>query len=99
MIDLSRIRSLKTLDEMTADLNEFLTNPQVPVLYTEEYGDVEVFEDDKELVVELMEKIARRRASLEGFLKGQSAKSGSRRKQKSEPTETPVEPQSSVSSD
>jgi hypothetical protein len=99
MLDLSRIRSLNTLDEMTADLTEFITNSHVPVIYMEEYGDAEVFEDDKELAVELLEKIAHRRKSLDGYLKGQATKLGSRRKPKSEPTETPVEPQPAVSSD
>lgn len=100
MIDLSRIRSLKTLDEMTADLKEFITNPIMPVIYLEDYGwDQEDFDDDKELAIELMEKIAARRESLERYLKGPATKSGSRRKPKSEPTETPSEPQSAVGSD
>jgi len=92
MIDLSRIRSLKALDEMTKDLNEFITNPMVVEIYVQEYGwDKEDYEDDKSDAIELLEKIAKRRLSLERYLKVQGEKRGSRRKPKSEPKEVPSE--------
>ena len=96
MIDLSRIRSLKTLDEMTRDLNEFLTNPYVLEIYVKDYGwDKEDYEDDKADVIDLLERIVHRRASLERHLKGQGEKQGSRRKPKSEKAKAPSAPQPS----
>lgn len=75
MIDLNRIRSLRTLEEMKKDLNEFLVNPDVRKVYL---IDLEWSEDDydadKEAVIELLEAIAKRERSLTNYLKVQPEK-------------------------
>lgn len=92
MIDLSRIRSLKTLDEMTGHLNEFINNPDVVKIYVEDYGwGVEDYEDDKGEAIELLAKIEARRLSLDKYLKGQAGKPDSQRKPKLETATTPSE--------
>ena len=69
MIDLTRIRSIKTLEEMKADLKEFLTNPDILTVYVEDYKwGVEDYEADREQVEYLLEQVENRMASLSRFL-------------------------------
>lgn len=68
MIDLNRIRSLKTLESMKKDLNEFLTNETIPLLYEEKYGNLIDYESDIEDVKELMERVEKRMSSLGRYL-------------------------------
>jgi cellulose biosynthesis protein BcsQ len=92
MIDLNKIRSLKTLNEMKKDLKEFVTNPVILTVYIEDYGwGMEDYEADKEAAEELLEKIERRYLSLEKYLKGQTIKRISHRTPKSETEATPSE--------
>lgn len=92
MIDVNKIRSLTTLEEMHRDLTEFMTNPAVAKAYVEDPAEGLVcYEDDKELVVELLEKVERRMKSLKMFLTGQSKKRGSPKSPVSEPSTIPSE--------
>lgn len=92
MIDLSKIRSLKTLEEMKQDLNEFLVNPDVRTIYLEDYGwGEEDYESDRDEVTELLEKVERRIKSLDKYIKGQATTQDSQPLPKSETEETPSE--------
>lgn len=66
MIDLNKIRSLKTLEEMKSDLTQFLAFDRAVMV--EVYNDQEWSEDDyeadKEEVAELLEHVERRIKSL-----------------------------------
>lgn len=76
---------------MTRDLNDFLNNPQVLIVYLEDYGwGEEDYESDREQITYLLEKVERRRRSLEKYLKGQAEKRGSLRKMKSDTKATPL---------
>lgn len=70
MINLNRIRSLKTLAEMKTDLSDFLASPDMLQLYVEDlkWGQ-EDYEADREQVTDLLEQVNRRIASLERFEK------------------------------
>ena len=65
MIDLNRIRSVKTLETMRSDLNVFITNPDCRQVYLEDYGwGDEDYEADVELAKESLERVERRIKSL-----------------------------------
>ena len=71
MVNLNRIRSLKTLEDMKRDLTEFINNPIMKELYKEnavDDGGEEQYEDDKEDAAELLEKVEHRMQSLGKFL-------------------------------
>jgi hypothetical protein len=75
-IDLNRIRSMKKLEEIKADINFFLNEPIVKEIYIEktdddEYGGEEGWRDDVEDAKELLDKVERRIASLGKYLKRQ----------------------------
>jgi hypothetical protein len=90
MIDVNKIRSLKTLEEIKRDLNEFLSNKDILDVYLTEYAwSVDDYEADKELVVELLERVDRRIASLSNFLKGKSKKRGSPQSPATETSKAP----------
>jgi len=92
MIDLNRIRSIKTLEEIKKDLNAFLVYPDMRAVYLEDLGwSDDDYEADKESVVELLEQVERRLRSLSNYLKGQSTRRGSRLKKKSETVASPSE--------
>jgi hypothetical protein len=82
MIDLTRIRSVKTLEEMKRDLEEFMVNSAILTTYVEE---LDWSEDDliadRETVSYLLEKLDRRIKSLTRL----EEKEDSQRTQKSEP--------------
>lgn len=90
MIDLNKIRSIKILEDIKADLNEFLANPVVPTVYVERMDwSLDDYEADKEMVLELLEKVEHRIASLSRFLKGKSKKRDSQPSVPPEPTTSP----------
>lgn len=65
MIDISRIRSVKSLEKIRITLNDFLTNSQVLTSYIEDYNwSEEDYETDKEQVIELLDQIEMRIKSL-----------------------------------
>ena len=65
MINLNRIRSVKTLEEMKQDLTDFLSNPEILNVYVEELDwDSEDYESDKEAVQYLLEQLEHRIVSL-----------------------------------
>ncbi len=67
MIDLSRIRSMKTLDSMRRDLNDFIEFDAtvMKAVYVEEFGwGEEDYEADKDSATYLLEQIERRIKSL-----------------------------------
>ena len=71
MINLNRIRSLKTLEEMKTDLVQFINDPIMKQIYIEEekeFGGDEAYEDDKEDAVDFLEKVERRIVSLTKFV-------------------------------
>jgi hypothetical protein len=71
MIDLNKIRSMKTLENMKKSLSEFVNFDHVTMVsvYTEEFGwDEEDFEADKESATQLLEKVEKRMKSLGKFL-------------------------------
>lgn len=69
MINLNKIRTLKPLEEMKKDLVEFITNPDVPKVYVEEYHwGLDDYESDKEQAQGLLEKVERRIKSLSNYL-------------------------------
>jgi len=75
MIDLNKIRSLTTLEEMKKDLADFLVNPEVIVIYKEENdGRTIEYEDDKELVLAALAKVEHRIQSLGKYLKREAEK-------------------------
>ena len=73
MMDLTRIRSLKTLETMKRNLSDFLTNTEVPNVYTEDlkWG-IEDYEADVDAVKELLEAIEKRMKSLSKYLSKES---------------------------
>lgn len=77
MIELNKIRSVKTLEVMKRDLAEFVSfdrNVMVEV-YDEECGwGEEDYEADLEQVKDLLEQVERRHKSLSGHLAKQKAK-------------------------
>jgi len=74
MIDLSRIRSVKTLEEMKSDLTEFITNPIMLQLYIEDYQwEENDYNDDKEEAQYLLEKVEQRIKSLNHLSKRQDS--------------------------
>jgi hypothetical protein len=70
MIDLSRIRSLKTLEEMRDTCKDFLAlDPKVALaVYDDEDAGPEDYEADVEQTQYLLEKIEKRMKSLGTFL-------------------------------
>lgn len=77
MIDVQKIRSLKTLESIKATLNEFiaLDRAVMVAVYEEEHGwGEEDYEADLEQVKDLLEKVERRHKSLSGHLARQKAK-------------------------
>jgi hypothetical protein len=90
MIDVNKIRSLKTLEEIKRDLHEFLDNKDVLAVYLNEYDwSQDDYEADKEMVLELLEQVDRRIASLSNFLKGKSKKRGSPQSPEKETSKAP----------
>lgn len=90
MIDLSRIRSLKTLEEMKQDLTDFLNNPDIIKVYVEDYGwGEEDYQSDRDEVIDALDKVERRIQSLDKYLKGRAAKPDSLRTPQSETEATP----------
>jgi len=73
MIDLNRIRSLKTLDTMKRDLIAFINNPDVLTVYVEDldWGQ-EDYEADIETATYLLENVEHRIKSLGRFIAKQS---------------------------
>lgn len=79
MIDLSRIRSLKPLEEMKRDLTEFITfDPKVMVeVYEEQYEwGKEDYEADLEQVKDFLEQVERRIKSLGNHIKKSKGSGG-----------------------
>lgn len=69
MIDLNRIRSMKTLEEMKEDLTTFLNDPIMLEVYVEDFQwGPEDLEADRESATELLEKVEKRMVSLKRFL-------------------------------
>ena len=94
MIDLNKIRSLKTLESIKADLMAFLTNSDILSVYEKNFDwSEDDYEADKELVEELLAKVEHRIASLSRFLKGQAKKQDLSKSPDSEITTTPGSPQ------
>jgi D-Tyr-tRNAtyr deacylase len=90
MIDVSKIRSLKMLESIKADLKEFLTHPDMERAYIEVFDwSKDDYEADKEQVEELLKKVERRIVSLSNFLNGTSKKRGSRPSPKQAQSATP----------
>jgi hypothetical protein len=90
MIDVNKIRSLKTLESIKADLNEFLSHPDIPRAYVEEFDwSTDDYEADKETVLELLGKVERRIVSLSNFLTGKAKKRGSRQSPQTEQSKNP----------
>lgn len=74
MIDLNRIRSLKTLETIKKTLTEFLSNPEILNVYREDYGwGEEDYEADINEVKEMLESIEHRMKSLGRFIARQNA--------------------------
>lgn len=68
MIDLNRIRSVKTLEEMKADLTEFLVNPEIKDVYVTDYGwSEDDYVADREQVEYMLDKVKYRLSSLIRF--------------------------------
>ncbi len=88
MIDLTRIRSIKTLEEIKRDLEEFLSSPDILPVYLNE---LEFSEDDlvadKEQATYLLEKVNRRIVSLTRL----EVKEGLQHKQTLEPKASPFQ--------
>ena len=100
MIDLTRIRSIKTLEDMKKDLEFFIREPIIAEIYLEDYGwDEEDLGADRDEAQYCIEKIDKRIASLnkwnEKKISLPKAKQGKRRCKKSEPKEIACEGQSS----
>jgi len=94
MIDLNKIRSLKMLETIKADLMAFLANPDILSAYEKSFDwSEDDYEADKELVEELLAKVEHRIASLSRFLKGQAKKQDLSPSPDSEPATTPDSPQ------
>jgi hypothetical protein len=73
MIDLNRIRSLKTLTNIKKLLTEFISNPIIPQIYKEDCDwSEEDYTSDKEQATELLEKVNHRMESLGKFLEKQA---------------------------
>jgi hypothetical protein len=88
MIDLNRIRSIKTLEEMKDDLLSFINDPDMLQVYTEDFGwGEEDLDADVESANYLLERVEHRIQSLTRLLK----KTGSLPPQKSEKEEVPSE--------
>lgn len=87
MIDLNAIRSVARLEEIKADLVEFINHPQMKEVYLTQY---EWSEDDYtadiEASSELLERVERRLKSLKDF----EAKKDSPRCKKSETKASPL---------
>ncbi len=93
MIDLNKIRSVKVLEDIKRDLNSFLSNPQVPTVYVTELDwSEDDYEADKEMVLELLEKVEHRINSLSRFLKGKSKQPDSQPSVPPEPSASPDAP-------
>lgn len=88
MIDLSRIRSLKTLEKMKTDLTNFITMPEIKFVYIEDlkWGE-EDLEADREMAEYLLEKIDSRIKSLTKYLNQPKEKPVKLRCKKSETKE------------
>ena len=68
MIDLNKIRDVKKLEEMKADLTEFLANPDVKKVYLEVWGwGEEDYDADREQAEYMLEQVERRLKSLSRF--------------------------------
>lgn len=75
MIDLNKIRSIKLLESIQADLKAFLSNEEVSAVYVDKLDwSLDDYEADKEMVSELLERVNRRILSLSNFLTGKSKK-------------------------
>jgi len=75
MIDLSRIRSLKTLEEHKKVINDFINNPNILQHYIENLDwDEGDYECDVEQAKELLEKIEHRMKSLGNHLSNEKKK-------------------------
>jgi len=71
VIDLNRIRSLRTLEAIKKPLAEFIAfDPDImKVVYTEDFGwGNEDYEADRERAIDLLERVERRTKSLEQYL-------------------------------
>lgn len=91
MIDLNKIRSIKTLENIQADLKAFLASEDVPNVYVTNLAwSLDDYEADKEMVMELLDRVDRRIRSLSNFLMGKSKKPDS---QSSPETETVITPE------
>ena len=81
MIEVNKIRSMKTLEAMKKVLDEFITFDHATMVqvYAEEYGwGEEDFEADKDSATYLLEQVDRRMKSLGKHLaKGKAGKSAS----------------------
>lgn len=90
MIDLNRIRSLKTLEGMKKDLSDFLAHPDMRAVYLEDLDwSEDDYEADREKVTELLDKVEKRIKSLGNYLKGQAKPQGSQGQSQSEPEAIP----------
>jgi hypothetical protein len=68
MIDLTRIRSIKSLEEMKKDIIEFINNPLMLEIYREDVSlGEDAYADDKEQAEQLLVKIEKRSVSLTKF--------------------------------
>jgi len=87
MVDLNKIRSLRTLEEIRKDLNDFLSNPMVPEIYKEDpEGEDDDYDADKEQVIELLEKVEHRIKSLGKFVARQNSVKTKNQKREQSPS-------------
>ena len=81
MIDLNRIRSIKSLEEMKKDITEFINNPLMLEIYSNDISlGEDAYADDKEQAEQLLVKIEKRISSLSKFLQ-KEAKSQNKKKE------------------
>lgn len=67
MIEVNKIRSVKSLEDIQTLLKEFMANTIIPKLYVEEHGlTKEDYEEDKKQVKELLMNVERRLKTLKG---------------------------------
>ena len=74
MIDLSRIRSLETLNEHKSDLTEFIQNPIMVECYRDDGMDADDYEYDRDQAIALLARVNMRIASLAKHLAKESVK-------------------------
>jgi len=68
MINPNRIRSIEKLEEMKVDLVFFINDPSVEEVYLKDYEwEDDDLGEDRELAIDLLERIERRIKSLAGM--------------------------------